>query len=123
MSEGEKKILIVEDERPLAKALELKLNKEGLNTVIATNGEEAQSLLSNEKFDLLILDIVMPKFDGFHVLEFVQKKYPETKVIILSNLSQEEDIKKAESFGAVEYFIKSNTPIVNLVENVKKVLE
>ena len=122
MSAKTKKILIVEDERPLSKALELKLAKEGYETAIATDGGDAVKKIKAENFDVAILDLVMPQYDGFHVLEYVHENKVPIQVIVLSNLSQSEDIKKAKAFGAEEYFIKSNTPIVTLVENIKKVL-
>lgn len=115
-------ILIVEDERPLSKALELKLTKEGYKTTVATDGGDAVAHLKKQEFDIAILDLVMPQFDGFHVLEYVHENKLPMRVIVLSNLSQSEDVKKAKSFGAEEYFIKSNTPIVSLVENIKKIL-
>lgn len=79
-------------------------------------------LLKNTVFDVAILDLVHAADDGFHVLEYVHKNKLPMKVIVLSNLSQTEDVKKAKNFGAEEYFIKSNTPIVTLVENIKKIL-
>jgi DNA-binding response OmpR family regulator len=122
MSDTAKKILIVEDERPLSKALELKLTKEGYETTVATDGGSAVELLKKQDFDVAVLDLVMPQYDGFHVLEYVHEKKLKMKVIVLSNLSQTEDVKKAKNFGAEEYFIKSNTPIVTLVDNIKKIL-
>ncbi len=122
MTATSKKILIVEDERPLSKALELKLTKEGYETTVATDGGNAVELLKKGEYALAVLDLVMPQYDGFHVLEYVHENKLNMKVIVLSNLSQTEDVKKAKTFGASEYFIKSNTPIVTLVENIKKVL-
>ncbi len=122
MPSNTKKILIVEDERPLAKALELKLGKEGYFTTTAINGNEAVAFLEKEKFDLIVLDLVMPQYDGFHVLEYIHEKKIPVRTIVLSNLSQNEDIKKAKDFGALEYYVKSNTPIVELVENIKLAL-
>ena len=122
MSSSAKKILIVEDEKPLAKALELKLSKEGFLTTVAYDGGEAVAFLQKEKFDLMVLDLVMPQYDGFHVLEHVHANNVAIKTIILSNLSQSEDIEKAKKFGAVEYFVKSNTPIVMLIDNINQIL-
>lgn len=115
-----KKILVAEDEKPLAKALEIKLSKEGFDVSIVSNGEEAISLLSKENFDALILDLIMPKKDGFAVLEYLKGKNKKLKIIVLSNLAQEEDFKKAKALGAKSYFVKSNTPIVELVNYVKE---
>jgi DNA-binding response OmpR family regulator len=122
MVENKKKILIIEDEKPLAKALELKLNNNGYQAITVFNGEEALSLLKKEKFDLMLLDLVMPKMDGFGVLKKLQAMKNKTPVIILSNLSQEEDAKKTMELGAVDYFIKSDTPLAQVVESIKKYL-
>jgi DNA-binding response OmpR family regulator len=118
-----KKILIAEDERPMARALELKLNGSGFNAKAVGNGEEALQTLEKEKFDLILLDLVMPKVDGFGVLEQLQAKGNTTPIIVLSNLSQEEDAKKAKELGAVDFFIKSDTPIIEIVKIAKKALK
>lgn len=117
-----KKILVAEDEKPLSKALELKFENEGYDVFIAQNGEEAISLLSKEDFDVLILDLIMPKKDGFAVLEFLKSKNKNIRIIVLSNLAQEEDFKKAKDLGAKSYFVKSNTPIVELVNYIKETI-
>lgn len=122
MTKIAKKILIIEDEKPMAKALELKLNKSGLETRVVFNGEDALQLLAKEKFDMILLDLVMPKMDGFAVLKELKSREIKTPVIVTSNLGQEEDAKKAKELGAIDYFIKSNTPIAQLVEYIKKYL-
>ena len=118
-----KKILIVEDEVPVAKAFRLKLNKAGFATQEATNGEEALALLEKEKFDLILLDLVMPKVDGFSLLATLQQKKITTPIIVTSNLGQEEDRHRAKEAGATDFFVKSDVPIANIVEHVKKMLE
>lgn len=118
-----KKILIAEDEKPMARALQLKLSHSGFLPTIVSNGEEAMGLILKEKFDIILLDIMMPKRDGFSVMEEMKEKKIKTPVVILSNLSQEDDAKKAKELGAVAFFIKSNTPLLNIVENIKKILK
>jgi CheY-like chemotaxis protein len=113
-------ILIAEDEKPLSRALEIKLSKEGYKVSIATNGDEAISLLDKGRFGLVILDLVMPKKDGFAVLEHLKDKGKTMEIIVLSNLAQEEDFKKAKDLGAKTYFIKSNTPIIELVKYIRE---
>jgi DNA-binding response OmpR family regulator len=117
-----KRILIVEDERPLSHALELKLQHEGFETKVANNGKEALDILqAGEKFDLMLLDMMMPLVDGFHVLESLQKsKIAKPYTIALSNLSQHEDEERVLGLGADKYFIKSNTPLAVIVEEVEK---
>jgi DNA-binding response OmpR family regulator len=117
-----KKILIIEDEKPIAHAMELKLKKAGFDAQIAINGEEAIKLLEEDNFDLALLDLVMPKMDGFGVLEEVKKKKIKIKIMVTSNLSQSDDIKKAKDLGAVDFLIKSDTSIVEIVDKVKSIL-
>lgn len=111
-----KTILIVEDERPLAHALELKFTHEGYTVQIATDGQEALKAANEKDFDAILLDLIMPNLDGFAFLEQMEKKTP---VIILSNLGQDEDKDRAKDLGAVDYFVKSNTPITKIIERVQ----
>jgi two-component system, OmpR family, response regulator VanR len=118
-----KKILIVDDEKPLAKALELKLAHEGFETMAVFNGSEAIEALKKSSYDLALLDLVMPQEDGFAVLENMKKLGTKTVVIVSSNLSQEEDIARAKALGATDYFVKSDTTLADIVVKVKKYLE
>ncbi len=114
------KILIAEDERAIAGALNLKLNHVGFDSSVAFNGREAMDNLQKEKYDLLILDLIMPQLDGFGVLAEIKEKGIKIPVIVASNLSQTEDINKAKELGAVDFFIKSDTPVAEIVEKIKK---
>jgi DNA-binding response OmpR family regulator len=118
---GQKKILIVEDERPLAHALEMKLRHENYDPHIVTNGSDAIKELQAAKYDLVLLDLIMPQVDGFMVLTDLKTRGITVPVIVLSNLGQEEDRKKAKELGAIDYFVKSNTPIANIIQRVKSV--
>lgn len=120
METNSKKILIIEDEKPLARALELKLTHEGFQVVNIPNGEVALPLLEKEQFSLIICDLMMPKVDGFQVLEYIKSKNIKTAVVVLTNLSQVEDEKRVRELGASEFFIKSNTSIAKIVEYVKE---
>ncbi|MAE68588.1 response regulator [bacterium] len=111
-----KKILIVEDERPLAHALELKFSHEGYDVTIATDGAEGLKMANATKYNMILLDLIMPQMDGFTFMEQLKKKSP---IIILSNLGQEEDKERAKKLGAIEYFVKSNTPITEIIKKVK----
>lgn len=115
-----KRILIAEDEKALSHALELKLSFSGFDVTVVNNGEDALATLAKDTFDLVLLDIVMPGKNGFEVLEELKKNQNKTPVIMLSNLSQEEDIEKAKSLGAVDFFIKSDTPLAEIVTMVNK---
>ena len=115
-----KKILIVEDEKPMARAMELKLTKSGFTAQAVFNGQEALDILLKEKIDLVLLDLIMPKMDGFGLLDEIKKRNIKTKVIITSNLSQNEDVTRAKKLGAVDFIIKSDTSIIDIVNKVKK---
>lgn len=119
----QKKILIGEDEKPLARAMSIKLNKEGFEVTVAYNGEEALEAIKKDTFDLIILDIVMPKMDGFSLLTKLKKMGNKTPVMITSNLSQPEDEKKAKDLGAQDYFIKSNVSLVEIIDHIKNLLK
>lgn len=117
-----KKILIIEDEKSLARALELKLSRAGFAVTAVFNGEDGVALLLKESFSLILLDLIMPKMDGFGVLTILKEKNIRTPVMVLSNLSQEDDLKRTQELGAKDFFIKSNTPISTILERVNKFL-
>ncbi len=119
-----KKILIVEDEKPLARVMNLKLSSAGYQCVVAYNGEEALQECSKQKFDLILLDVVMPIKDGYAVLAELKKLGAKMPVVIVtSNLAQSEDIEKAKSLGVHDYFIKSESTLSGLVDKVKQYLK
>ena len=114
-----KKILIVEDEKPLAHALELKMTHEGYDTTVASTGREGLEKASTGDFDLILLDLILPEVDGFAILEGLKDKKLKPIVVVLSNLGQDEDRKKAEEFGVKNYLVKSNVPLADIVKVVK----
>lgn len=115
-------ILIVEDERPLSHALEMKLKNQGYETKVVMNGQDALVELKTGKYQLALLDLIMPVMDGFGVLLEMKNQKLTTPVIVLSNLGQEEDRAKTKELGAIDYFVKSNTPIADIVARVKTAL-
>ncbi|MBD3311551.1 MAG: response regulator [Candidatus Magasanikbacteria bacterium] len=119
----EKKILVAEDEKPMARALELKLTSAGFSVSVAYDGADALEKMSKNKYDLLLLDLVMPKKDGFTVLEEMKEKGIKIPVIVATNLSQDGDKEKTKQLGASEYLVKSDVPISDVIEIVKKTLK
>ena len=117
-----KKILIVEDERPLAHALELKFSHEGFETKTCGDGQEGLTEALSGQYAVVLLDLIMPQLDGFGFLEKMNADGIKTPVIVLSNLGQDEDKKKATELGAIDYFVKSNTPIIKIVERVRSAI-
>lgn len=116
---SKKRILIVEDEKPLAHALELKMGHEGYETKVASTGREGLELATTGDYDLILLDLILPEVDGFAILEGIKSKKLKPVVIVLSNLGQDEDRKKAEEFGVKNYLVKSNVPLADIVKVVK----
>ncbi len=115
-------ILIMEDEKPMALALQLKLRKLGFEVEIVANGEEGLALLGKRKFNLILTDLMMPKMDGFGVLEALKAKADLTPTLVLTNLSQVEDEQRAKALGAKGFFVKSNTPLAAIVTAVQQFL-
>jgi len=118
-----KRILIIEDEQSIARALELKLTHSGFQTSSAADGVAGLERLEQEAFDLVLLDLIMPKMNGYEVLERLQAKQNPPPVIVLTNLGQEEDQERVRALGARGFFVKSNTPLVDIVECVQSFLE
>lgn len=119
-----KKILIVEDDRFLAKLLGSKLASPEIEIETVFNGEEALRKFQEKKYDLVLLDLILPQKDGFEFLEEIQKngKIKGVKIIVLSCLGQEQDREKALKLGAVDYLIKSQQPLPEVIERIKKYL-
>ena len=121
MEANAKKILIVEDDKALARALSLKLVHEGFEVINLPNGEKLLETLKSNDFSLILCDLMMPVMDGFQVLELLRNNAIKIPVIVVSNLGQAEDEKRARDLGAVDFFIKSDTSLSKIVERVKQV--
>ena len=119
------RILLAEDDRFLRKAAEATLRQNGFTVLTAVDGEEALRLARAEAPDLVLLDLIMPKMQGFEVLRTL-KQDPATAgipVIVLSNLGQDSDVQRALEAGAAAYLIKANLPLHDLVLRVRATLE
>ncbi len=102
------RVLVVDDDKTLCGLIEYKLRKKGYDVSIALDGHEAKSALESERFDALVLDIMMPKMDGFHLLRMVQgsKDMAPKATVVLSARNEEDDILRAFELGAVDYVTK-----------------
>lgn len=118
------KILIVEDEEILSKVLQEKLEKERFTVDLAVDGESVIPRAKSFKPDLILLDIILPKKNGIAVLEDLKEDptLKQTPVIVISNLGEDENIKKALSLGAVDYLVKTQHPINEVVEKIRNYL-
>ena len=116
-----KKILFVEDEPNLQKAITEVLVQEGFKVLAAADGEEGLKTAKKEKPDLILLDLILPKKDGFEVLKELKaddgtKNIP---VIVLTNLEGLGDVEKALSLGATTYLVKANYDLEDVLKTVK----
>lgn len=125
MAKKEKLIfLIIEDEEVLLRAMYLSLHNEGYTVATATDAESGLDMADRLKPNLIILDLILPKMDGFEFLKRL-KSIPTLKkipVIVLSNLGDEADIEKAKKMGATDYFVKANTDLALLSKKIKALL-
>lgn len=121
MEKNNKKIVIIEDDDHISKVYEIKFAKEHVTTILARDGEEGVAKIKSEKPDIILLDLMIPKKDGFGVLQEI-KQIPELAkipVIVLSNLGQKSDQDRAMSLGASEYLVKVDYPIQEVIDKAK----
>ena len=117
-------VLIVEDDTFLVGMYVAKLELEHFQTVIATEGEQGLRMAKDKRPDLILLDIRLPKMDGFVVLEQL-KIDPVTRpipVIMLTNLGEKKDIERGLALGANDYLIKAHFMPSEVIERIKKVI-
>ena len=118
-------VLIVEDDVFLSGIYQKKFEMEGFKVIMAGDGEAGWQTAKKKKPDIILLDILLPKLDGFAVWEKL-KKDAETKnipVILLTNLGQKDDVEKGLEQGAVDYLIKAHFKPSEVVDKVNKILK
>jgi two-component system alkaline phosphatase synthesis response regulator PhoP len=115
---------MIEEDRFFRKIYRDKLTKVGFEFLEATNGEEGLNKIIDEKPDLVLLDLILPIKNGFDVLIDMKanKNTQNIPVVILSNLSQESDIKRGLSLGAKDYLVKTEISLSQVVDRVKEQL-
>ncbi|MFA6255496.1 MAG: response regulator [Patescibacteria group bacterium] len=119
-----KLILLVEDDEFLAELYATKLNLEGYEVALATDGEKGLKMVKEKMPDLILLDIILPKMDGFEILKNIKadKALRNLPVILLTNLSQKDEIKKGLDLGANDYLIKAHFMPSEVVKKIKKTI-
>jgi DNA-binding response OmpR family regulator len=120
-----KKVLLVEDDLALLKIYSNKLRLGGFDVSPATTGDEALRKAQTELPGIVLLDLILPGQDGFMVLESLKQdsKTKKIPVIILSNLGQESDIERGRRLGAVDYLVKSDVSLNELVDKVRAYIQ
>jgi len=120
-----KTLLIIEDDNFLQGLEATKLKKEGYDILTASNSVEAFKIIdSKTRFDLILLDLLLPGVDGFMILEKIRqdKAFLNIPVVVFSNLSEEKDIKRATKLGISEFMVKSNFTLDELAKRVKSLI-
>jgi DNA-binding response OmpR family regulator len=118
------KILIVEDDVSLRDVYSARLEAEGYQIAVASNGEEALATAVKERPDLILLDVMMPKISGFDVLDIIRTtpEIAHTRVIMMTALSAPEDKERGEKLGVDKYLVKSQVTLEEMVDAIKQVL-
>lgn len=117
-------VLLVEDEEMLSIMYKTKFAMENIDLEVARDGEEGLEKTRTRKPSVILLDIILPKMDGFAVLKTL-KADPKTKdipVVLLTNLGQDDDMRKGKAYGAADYFVKANHTPADIVEKTKTLL-
>ena len=119
-----KKVLIIEDDKSLARLIESALTVEGFEPLLATDSDEGLDKAIMQKPDLILLDILLPSKSGFDCLRELKKnsKSSAVPVIILSNLGQDEEVRLGLTLGAVDYLVKADFSIDEVMRKIKKIV-
>lgn len=118
------KVLVVEDDRFLVSAYTAKFDKVGITVAVARDGDEAFEVLKTFKADLILLDLVMPKKDGFAFLTDL-RNHPElhnTPVVVATNLGQRASIDRVKELGVTEYIVKTSLSLDDLVKRINTLI-
>jgi DNA-binding response OmpR family regulator len=120
-----KRVLIIEDEKEIARLYQTRLAKAGFEVEVAENGAWGLRLASHGDFDIILLDMIMPAMDGYEVLKQLKKDLRTKKVpvLVFSNSAQDEEIAEALEMGAEDYFLKTKVTPAEVAEEVKRVLK
>jgi len=118
-------VLLIEDDTFLGNIYKTKFEMEKFKVIVATDGLEGLDMAKKKKPDIILLDILMPKMDGFEVLENLKKdkSLVSIPVVLLTNLGQKDDVDKGLGLGAVDYLIKAHYKPSETVDKVKSVLQ
>jgi DNA-binding response OmpR family regulator len=116
-----KKILLIEDDPFLVDIYSIKLKESGYDVIVAEEGEAGLKKIKEESPDLVLLDIVLPNFNGWEILRKVDTK--NVKIVVLSNLGEKDEVEKGIKLGAVKYLVKAHYTPTEVVAEVKKILK
>ena len=118
-------VLLIEDDQFLSDIYKTKFEMEGFKITLADSGETGLAAVKKKRPDIILLEILMPKMDGFEVLKNLKEKSTTKNipVILLTNLGQKDDVDKGLAMGASDYLIKAHFKPSETVDKVKKILK
>lgn len=118
-------IFIVEDEKALVKAMQIKLRDSGFDIMVAYDGAQALAEIKKKKPDLILLDILLPKLSGIDFLREIRskKQWQKIPVVVISNYSAEETVKEGFGLKISDYLIKSDVSLDGIIKKVKKLIK
>lgn len=119
MNKINKKILIVEDDKDFLLILKTKFESEGFSVFCAEDGEEAVAIAEEEKPDLVLSDVLMPKMDGLEMAKKIRETNKDVKIVFLTNIKEVDYTSKIEKSEDFDYWIKSDLPIAEIVARTK----
>ena len=125
MSKNKTSVLIIEDDSYISDMYKIKLESENFEVATAKDGIIGIKMLEKQKPDIILLDVVMPKMDGFDVLKIIKKniELKEVPVVLLTNLGQKENVEKGFDLGADSYIIKAHFTPSEVIEKIREVLK
>lgn len=126
MAENKKTVLLVEDDIFLRELVGIKLRESKYQVTEASNGQEGLEKLLAKSYDIVLLDIMLPIKTGFEVLEEYKKKKSDTinsKIVVMSNLNEQNYITKALKLGAIDYIIKAHYSPTEIVAKINQLLQ
>ncbi len=121
-----KKVLLVEDDPMIVRMYQRKLKLVGFNLTTAFNGEEGLKALKNDRPDIVLLDIMMPKMNGLEMLKVMKADhiYKNLPVVMLTNFGdRSEDVEKSKALGADDYWVKANMKLGDIVEKIDVIIK
>lgn len=118
-------VLIIEDEEKMVRILESRIARGGFNIEVARNGQEALDFCLKQKPDFVLLDLLLPRLSGMDFLRQIRKIYDEDKlpILVLTNLVDDRLMREARELGTINYFVKSNIKLADIVEIIEKYFE
>lgn len=119
------KVLIIEDDSYILDMYKMKFKASNFEVMVAQDGIKGLKILEKQIPDVILLDVIMPKMDGFQVLKAIKNKdsLKEIPVILLTNLGQKENIEKGFELGAVDYVVKAHFTPLEIVKKIREILK